>query len=663
MSGIKYRRDIDGLRSLAVLPVVLNHAGYAFMPGGFVGVDIFFVISGFLITKILVSDINGGSYSLASFYERRARRILPALFIVLLSCFTIGWLVLLPKEFADLSKSTLSVIFFASNLYFLWSAGDYFADSATLNPLLHTWSLAVEEQFYLFFPLLLSFLHERLRNYAIVALCVGSFLFSVAITTSHPTANFYLLPTRIWELGIGAMLAVQVVRPSNWRMANHAASLIGILVILLSVCLINETMPFPGLTALLPCLGAGLIIWSGQNDATIGGRFLGNKVLVFFGLISYSLYLWHWPILVAARLITDAVQLEPIVRGSCVCLSIALAFFCWRYVERPFRNAKTGFWAPRRRIFSGAALSALLIVSLAGVVYGMDGFSSRLPKKAEAMLKNATSRSPLEVRCMSREIGDPPCNLGEANGAPRFVIWGDSHAGALLAGFDQVLKENRLSAVAFTKSACLPVPGLWRVDQGPDHRCDANNADALRQIEQNYRSATVVLISRWALVTQEGRSDGEFGPAAVLARTGEAPRTGQAGVSLVREALDDVIARLTNKGVRVVILGGIPEQGRDVAKTFARYSLLGKQPKQLTRGWVSEQAYQFRNQKITQVFEELESKYGIHVIDTAAMMCTDFCRVKIADDLLYRDDDHLSEAGALWLARQLFQSEEMKPPS
>lgn len=328
MSPIKYRRDIDGLRTLAVLPVVFNHAGIPGFPGGFVGVDIFFVISGFLISGILAREVEESRYSVVRFYERRARRILPALFAVIAVTLIIGCFILTPMQFDGLGKSVATTLLFVSNLWFWYSAGDYFGPGVELEPLLHTWSLAVEEQFYFLYPLLLWALSGFSRKTLVLAvgsLSLLSLALSIYATPSHPTFSFYLLPTRIWELGAGALLALGVFPTSRQRWVSELAGVLGLGLIVGAILLVDDQTPFPGLSAVAPVAGAVLLIIAGFGPGSTASRLLSLSPLVGIGLISYSLYLWHWPIIVAARVMTGNSELSLATAAICIGLSIALA--------------------------------------------------------------------------------------------------------------------------------------------------------------------------------------------------------------------------------------------------------------------------------------------------------------------------------------------------
>lgn len=367
-SASVYRPDIDGLRSVAVVPVVLYHAGVAWMPGGFVGVDVFFVISGFLITSILLSELDSGKLSIAKFYERRVRRILPALFVVMAATLGMGWLWMSPGQFLDLSGATLSVILFSSNVLF-WRQTDYFAPASEENPLLHTWSLSVEEQFYLFFPLLLAAawrLKKEAVFWLIAAATIASLCLSEWASRQMPVANFYLLPFRSWELGAGVLCAFlcryREVTPSN------ILAFLGLAAIVSSILLFDESTRFPSLYAAVPVIGTCLLLVYG-GAATATGRLLSMPLLVGIGLVSYSAYLWHQPLFAIAR-IRDAVgHPPPLVLSALVAATFVLAFLTWKFVEQPFRKGGRFSLLPRRALFVGAMLASVpfLAIGLGGL--------------------------------------------------------------------------------------------------------------------------------------------------------------------------------------------------------------------------------------------------------------------------------------------------------
>lgn len=349
---MKYRREVDGLRALAVIPVMLYHAGFKLFGGGFVGVDVFFVISGYLITHNILSEKESGTFSLINFYERRARRILPALFFVMSMCIPVAWVLLLPNDLHNFSKSLIAVCLFISNILF-WRGGGYFEDAVELNPLIHTWSLSVEEQYYVLFPIfvLIFWRFGKRRLFGILAIIA---IFSLAVCEwgayNKPVMTFFLLPTRGWEIAIGAFTAILFTKQIGGSKTLHQLlSIIGLCMVLVSIFTFNKNTPFPSLYTILPTIGASLIILFG-NPSTMVGKLLGKKLFVGIGLISYSAYLWHQPLLSFTRYATIS---EPslIIKGLILILTLLLAFITWKYVEQPFKNRKQ---FPRHKIFGSS---------------------------------------------------------------------------------------------------------------------------------------------------------------------------------------------------------------------------------------------------------------------------------------------------------------------
>lgn len=344
---MKYRREIDGLRAVAVIPVIFFHAGFKVFKGGFVGVDIFFVISGYLITTIILSDMNNQKFSIVTFYERRARRILPALFFVMLCCLPFAWLWLMPNHLEDFSQSLTAVSAFSSNILF-WRESNYFGIVSELKPLLHTWSLAVEEQYYVLFPLFLMALWKFRKRWifgSLIVVSVVSLMVAQWGAYNNPSAAFYLLPTRGWELAIGALIAFYFLYKTehvdfikSHKKTCEVLGFVGLLLICYAIYEFDKNTPFPSLYALIPTIGAGLIIVFSTSE-TVVGKFLGNKLVVGIGLISYSAYLWHQPLFVFARHVSLAEPGTALLFLLSV-LSILLAYISWRFVESPFRDKK-----------------------------------------------------------------------------------------------------------------------------------------------------------------------------------------------------------------------------------------------------------------------------------------------------------------------------------
>lgn len=370
-----YRAEIDGLRAIALIPVVLFHAGFEWFSGGYVGVDVFFVISGYLITSIILQEKETGNFSFANFYERRARRILPALFFIMLVCIPFAWFLLLPHELIDFGKSLMATSLFSSNILF-WLESDYFAADAELIPLIHTWSLAIEEQFYLFFPLIMIFfwaLGKRRLFWTLSIIAIVSFALSEWGWRHFPEANFYLLPSRAWELMIGALIAFYLFQNEQPKGAiGELSSILGLSLILLAVFFLDKTHPFPSLYALLPGIGTALVILFTHRE-TLVYRLLSWKVLIFIGLISYSAYLWHQPLFVFTRL-NLIEEPEPWLMGLLSILAIVLAYFSWRFIEAPFRD-KHRF--TQRQIFLFGFLGSLMFIGIGASIIVIDGAAFR----------------------------------------------------------------------------------------------------------------------------------------------------------------------------------------------------------------------------------------------------------------------------------------------
>lgn len=460
------RREIDGLRAIAVLPVVLFHAGFETFAGGFIGVDVFFVISGYLITRIILDDLEKGRFSLINFYERRARRILPALFLVMLACIPLAWLWLLPVDMKDFSQSLAAVSLFSSNILF-WHESGYFDRAGELKPLLHTWSLAVEEQYYFLFPLFLALFWKKGR-YWILALLGLAFIISLSLAQwssyAKPAAAFYLLPTRAWELLAGAFAAFYLSRSHRNSIVgkySEPMTWLGILLILYAVFSYDQSTPFPGLYALIPASGALLIILF-THQQTHAGKLIGNRLFVGIGLISYSIYLWHQPLFAFARHQSLA-EPSQAVFFSLSALSIFLAYFSWKFVENPFRNPLI---FKRKSIFLAAAVFSVLFITIGYLGHKSGGFRNRLPAAANfsgeelPTIANGWCFYSIET-VVGLETGEKglKCFIGDSKAESSGILFGDSHAGHYEPLWDAAGRHSSLKINAVTTNWCHPSAG------------------------------------------------------------------------------------------------------------------------------------------------------------------------------------------------------------
>jgi peptidoglycan/LPS O-acetylase OafA/YrhL len=462
--GIKYRPEVDGLRAVAVLAVLLYHAGLVF-PGGYIGVDVFFVISGFLIFSLIWNDLGSGRFTLAGFWERRARRIIPAVFVLSMAVLIAGWFALFPQDYRSLGKATTSQSVFAANIFY-WKDTGYFAGVAAEKPLLHTWSLAVEEQFYLFMPFLalVAYRASKTTN-KVGAKILFPLLFLISLTANiiaiqlYPSATFYLLPTRAWELLLGALVALfPSTRLFRLRVMREIASIAGISLIVVAGIAFNDSTKFPGIAALLPCTGAALFIWATTKadtarNLTLAGRLLASRPVVFIGKISYSLYLWHWPILVfLSYVMIDAPS--PVLRVVALLLAFALAAASWKFVEKPFRDKRI---ATGRSIFAYSAVGSLLMFGCGATVYSLGGIPERFPKTVIGYTNaRDETRYPADFG-LDDALAGRLTPLGNEMVHPTWLVWGDSHAKAAILAFDQMLKEHAMSGIGAAHSSTPPL--------------------------------------------------------------------------------------------------------------------------------------------------------------------------------------------------------------
>ena len=451
IKNFKYRPEIDGLRAIAVIAVVLYHSGFG-VTGGFVGVDVFFVISGFLITSLIWKDLENGKFTFKSFWERRARRILPAFMVLTVSVLIAGWFLMFPRDLAVTGKATIAQAMFAANIFY-WKNTGYFEGAAEEKPLLHMWSLAVEEQFYFIVPLLLvgifSMVATRGRKPLLIILGIGfacSLALSIVGVQTNPSATFYLLPTRAWELLMGALIAF-LPKPNEKNTNVALMELVGFLGLLLIAipCFSYSTKTlFPGLAAMPPTLGTAAIIWSSrlntQGKLTKVGAILSTRPIVFLGLISYSWYLWHWPILAFVRYISlDPPSAQ--VRLLCLFAGFGLAIASWRFIERPFRAKSPQTSQKRVFIYSFTSLAILFVT---GTIYFLgSGLPFRISSFQVAAMNAEQDRTVArhtvdDVRAgRLRALGD-----SSTLNRPSLLVWGDSHAMSALPAVGRTTQKT-----------------------------------------------------------------------------------------------------------------------------------------------------------------------------------------------------------------------------
>lgn len=619
-----YRREIDGLRAMAVLPVILFHAGVPVFRGGFVGVDVFFVISGYLITHILLDDLSHDRFSLLRFYERRARRLLPALFCVMLCCLPFAWAWMQPAQLADFAQSLIAVVFFASNILF-WRESGYFAAEAEEKPLLHTWSLAVEEQYYLLFPLFLLVMWRSGRGpmvWVIAGLCCASFLLGDWASRHAPVAAFYLAPMRAWELLAGALCAFLATRPHPPR-GHGGLALLGLALILGAVFVYDSTLPFPSAYTLVPVLGAALVLLFGQAGTGVA-RMLSWPVCTGIGLISYSAYLWHQPLFAFARLRSLGPPETALMLGLAL-TSLLLAWLTWRYVERPFRTGTACLLPNRRALFLGVATSAAALAGLGVLGHLWQGFPHRLTPLQQTYMASATP-SPLREACHTFAHKGPRPDQACSYFAPNIqvAVFGDSHTVELAYALGEALEPYGIGIRHLSHSACPPA--LETEAFGPS--CARWTRQAL-DVLQHDKDISHVIVSF--------RISAYFDPSAH-----SAPERQR-----MQQDLRTILARLSDTK-RAIFVMQAPELSTHVHKQI----YLTPDRKLADLAALPAQDWQARRDVLE---DQLELKRGpfLYFDPTSAFCGETHCFAGKDGTAYYFDDDHMSLGGARLFAQAL----------
>ena len=637
-----YRADIDGLRAIAVSAVVAYHALPHWAPGGFVGVDVFFVISGFLITRILAGQADGGRIGFLRFYGRRARRILPAYFAMVAITAVAAAVALTPKALQAFGAVLAASGLFLTNAWFA-NTVVYFQPASRDAPLLHLWSLALEEQFYLVWPLLIGLLSlKRLRPLRpILMLTLAGLSLVVAerlIGRGASRDAFYYLPGRTWEFLAGGLLSVGAIPrpPTRWIAELTAAA--GLVLILVGIVWFSDATPFPGLAALLPCLGAALVIWSGEGIRTAVAAALRTPPVVGLGRVSYSFYLWHWPPLVLARLVLQR-PLSMLETVGLVALALVLAILSWRFVEQPWRVRRG------RIVHAGLAVAAALALVGAGAfLFTSHGLPGRMP--AGVVLED-TDISPMRDRCFLGWTPDttPPaaCVQGDPTAAGEVLVWGDSHADAVTPGVLAWAQPQGLKVRQATRAGCPPLIGARPLVDGRlrDPGCSVFDRKTLDLIADP-AVRLVVISARWPLYMDAQPLTGGYDPPMTLAD----PASGAPialGPALVR-TLDAIAA--TGSTAQVVVIGPVPElplSPPDCLVQRARFHLDPAACHEVPATIALARAAPATDA----IARAVAGRPNVRAVYPSRSLCTaTACQATADGRALYFDADHLSASGA-----------------
>ena len=649
---MKYRRDIDGLRAFAVMPVIAFHAGFLGLQGGYLGVDIFFVISGYLITSILVADLSRNKFSVINFYEKRARRLLPALFLVLFVSSLAAILLLGPKDLKNYGQSVVSVVSFTSNLYFYLTSG-YFSTAAEELPLLHTWSLAVEEQFYIFYPLLLMFLWEFKKNLwrIIFFSMVFSFLLCLFFTSEDFSASFYLPFSRVWELLAGGGLALFQSKCNfvNSRV-RELLSVLGLALIIVSLFTINQSYLHPGWITLFPVLGTLLVI--GFSENTFAGKLLALPCFVLVGLISYSLYLWHQPIFAFVR-IKSAHEPSSEMMVSATLLTIFFSVLTYKFVEKPFR---TKSFVTRMKVFffSGAGLSFFFVFGIACHLF--EGFQSRFENDSAIL---TMTHSPYRYQCHSSSDSvltfDSACQLAGMN-KPEWAVLGDSHGVELSFALSEIVGASKVHQLTF--SACPPALRFESRVKG----CSNFIESALQHILQSDSITKVILAFRhFSYVTPvehkykiTPEEVAEFRPDNIFTNV---ELTASQTKNLYWHSFSSIVDKLSKGGKEVYILGPVPEPYTHVKKIL-NPGLVNQYSDVNEKIAVERSHFEIQSIEIESELRKVSEKYNAFLIMSKDALCDDKnCYATKEKKSMFFDDNHLSIFGSRVVIKLLENSE------
>lgn len=661
-NNTKYRPDIDGLRAIAVLCVIGFHAFPEYIHGGFVGVDVFFIISGFLITRIILTGLDENKFSFIDFYKRRIKRLFPSLLTILLACYILGWFILFSDEYKQLGKHIAGGATYLSNII-LWQESGYFDNSSETKPLLHLWSLGIEEQYYLIWPLFIWFLWKiRLRSpLVILAIAAPLFVLNIFQIKVDKISTFYLPHTRFWELLLGAALASATISsktnktqfytddPEAYHRAHgeshrHAkllidiASCTGICIVLAASFWISKDTPYPGWWALLPTVGTVILIAAGPN-AWVNQTILSNKILVWLGLISFPLYLWHWPLLSFARII-ESTSPSVGLRASLAALSIALAAFTFYCIEKPIRF---GISSRRLPLY---LLSALLLMGIVGLhAYSKDGIGSRMLVTTHADMENELHRPAfIDEACKKYIHNDNPqftyCRYNDVKGKETIAVIGDSHAHAAYTGLAESMGESGNNTVLLAMNACPTFIGGEYGSDSEQIESRKKQIDAIiKYISEKSDISKVILVSRGTLyMTGKGFGEAE--------KEMNSPPLIQA--DQFKQALQTTVDFLSSYGKKTYYVMENPEIGIDPRICISRPLKSSSDLCSINKATV-----ETRQQVYNTLVNSVQNTEIINVIDT---FCPDSdCFIVKDNKLLYADDDHLSVSGSRFQAYNILQ--------
>ena len=658
---LTYKPEVDGLRAIAVFGVIFYHANFfilekSFLKGGFIGVDIFFVISGYLISGLIFKEIfNTKRFSFINFYERRARRILPSLIFVIIITSIFSLIILFPTSIIDFSKSILSSIFFGSNIYFNYTGNSYGSEHVLLKPLVHTWSLSVEEQFYILFPIFIFLYFKYLRNYVLEILIIGfliSLIFSIYLSKNHPGTNFYQLPSRIFEIISGSILAYfdfikKKRNPTKISCINNFIfPKLGLILIIYSFFFFDfDKIHHPSLITLIPIIGVSLIIWF-SNKKEIVTKVLSSKISIYFGLISYSLYLWHYPIFSFLRYleIFNSSNLSKIIA---IILTIYFSYLTFIFIEKPFRNETL---ISKKKFLKSILFSFALLITFSLVIIKNNGF----PKRFDQIIS---------------EQFESPYDDSRLNSNKEIYIIGDSHVGAIAYHLKNNLNNFNYNLTRLNTDYYINGFDKKNRKTNKIDRRFVNENKKINDFIKNNKNKIIIIHKRWSFYLTENRYDNKQGftefqkednrlienylePNDIITKNLKERQ------KYLKEAILISLKDIIKNNHKLVIVYPVPEMGFDVPRLMNRKIILNnfvkkKQSIILTTDY---DVFLERNKFIYEILDSLEDK-NIYKVYPEKIFCNTKIKNKcIANDektLFYYDDDHLSLSGSEMLVKEI----------
>jgi peptidoglycan/LPS O-acetylase OafA/YrhL len=616
---MNYKKNIDGLRALSILPVVFYHAGFNLFQGGFVGVDIFFVISGYLIAGIIKYEIDNNIFSLLNFYERRARRLVPPLFLMVLISIPFAFFWMLPDQLNNFSKSLVSISVFLSNFIF-WLERGYFEASVELMPFIHTWSLSVEAQYYMVIPFFFLFLNTNKKLLIIFfIITLMSLLFSQYSSKYYPNANFYLIFSRVWEILLGAQISLSKIDQNKFsKNLSNIISLIGVFLIFYSIYMIDDKTPYPSVYTLLPVFGASFIIIF-ANPFTIIGKILSNRILVNVGLMSYSIYIWHQPILALSKL-RSFNDFDLLTTSFLLAFSFIISWISFKYVEKPFRNKNI---INRKSFFIILFSSSILIIFIGLIIYFNKGFESRISEETRNIYLAKYDNNPELRKCRGKELKEI-CKFNLKNDNDLIFLWGDSFVDQLMPMIKEVALTNNYGLMEYSIPGCPP---LEKKEYASRNYKNCPNIDnVLEYISSNKKISHVLLHSSWQQHIEEPKN-----------------------IISIKNIIDKILS--LNK--EIIIVGPIPEMDSNPISKLEKLSFFEKKIIDISTPYKD---HLIKNKKFNLLIDEIDKNKNIHYIDPSTVLCDKKkCFANNGMDIFYRDRSHISVNGSKKLKNMLKQ--------